>query len=316
MSVLTLTLNPALDLTVSLPQLNAGQVNIASAGQLGAAGKGINVARVLADLGHRPYVSGFLGLDNDASFRTLFDRYGIYDDVVRLPGSTRINVKVSETGGRVTDINLPGLKAGKGDWARLLARLETLADRFDHLIVAGSLPPGVSPAQLEGMIEMWRERGKRVWLDTSGEALSAGIRGMPELIKPNLAELEELTGSAINDDQALAGCVGQLQQSGIAQVVVSAGAGGVYWFGPERHWRAHVPAVEVISTVGAGDSLVAGLCAGMLEGLSAPDNLRRAVALSLMAVTQVGVGIYCRKTLAAFQQKIHIEPLMLGGAHQ
>lgn len=314
MSVLTLTLNPALDLTVSLEQLKAGHVNLAGAGHLGAAGKGINVARVLADLGHSPHASGFLGLNNDASFRALFDRHGIGDDFVRLPGDTRVNVKISEGDGRVTDINLPGLRVGKGDWTRLLARLESLSGSFDYLVVAGSLPPGVSPAQLEGMIEMWRERGKTVWLDASGEALKAGIRGLPALIKPNLEELEGLAGRIIDTDEALAGCARQLQQRGIHQVVVSAGAEGVYWFSPNGYWRARVPKVKVISTVGAGDSLVAGLCAGMLEGLSEPDNLRRAVALSLMAVTQIGVGIYCQKTFAAFQRDIHIEQIHDRGA--
>ncbi|NHI01590.1 MULTISPECIES: 1-phosphofructokinase [Oceanimonas] len=314
MSMLTLTLNPALDLTVSLEQLKAGHVNIAKSGHLGAAGKGINVARALADLGHKPRASGFLGLNNDASFRALFGRHGIGDDFVRLPGDTRVNVKISEAEGRVTDINLPGLRVGEGDWTRLLARLESLADDFEYLVVAGSLPPGVSPAQLEGMIEMWRERGKTVWLDASGEALRAGIRGRPALIKPNLEELEGLVGQPVDSDEALIGCALTLRQRGIEQVVVSAGADGVCWFGPNGAWRARVPRVKVVSTVGAGDSLVAGLCAGMVEGLNEPDNLRRAVALSLMAVTQIGVGIYDQKAFAAFQRNIEIEPIARQGA--
>lgn len=309
MSILTLTLNPALDLTVSLDSLNAGHVNLARSGHLGAAGKGINVARVLADLGHTPRASGFLGLNNDSSFRALFSQHGIEDDFVRLAGDTRVNVKISEADGRVTDINLPGLKVTDVDWNRLLARLESLANNFDYLVVAGSLPPGVRPQQLEGMIEMWRERGKTVLLDASGEALRAGIKGFPALIKPNIEELSGLVGRPIADEDDLAACARALQAQGIEHVVVSAGADGVHWFGPQGYWRARVPRVKVVSTVGAGDSLVAGLCAGMVEGMDEEETLRRAVALSLMAVTQIGVGIRNQKEVSDYQNAIQIDKI-------
>ncbi|WMC09260.1 1-phosphofructokinase [Oceanimonas pelagia] len=308
MNVLTLTLNPALDLTVSLATLSPGRVNLASAGHLGAAGKGINVARVLAELGHHPRACGFLGANNAAPYRTLFERHGIHDDFLYLPGDTRVNVKVAEADGRVTDINLPGLRVSEDDWRRLLVRLDALADDFGCLVVAGSLPPGVSPTRLKGLIEYWRRRGKTVWLDASGAALKAGIRGLPQLIKPNLQELEDLAGRPVHDDHALAECARRLMAGGVGQVVVSAGADGVVWFGAKGHWRARVPRVQLVSTVGAGDSLVAGLCAGLLDGLNEPDTLRRAVALSLMAVTQIGVGIYDQATFAAFQREIQVEP--------
>ncbi|GHA12589.1 1-phosphofructokinase [Oceanisphaera arctica] len=309
MSILTLTLNPALDLTVSLKPLNTGAVNLANHGHLGAAGKGINVARVLADLGHRPRATGFLGLNNDASFRAMFERYGIEDDFVRLAGDTRVNVKISEEGGRVTDINLPGLQVEKSDWNRLLARLESLERHFDTLVVAGSLPPGVYPKQLEGLIDMWRERGKLVLLDASGETLRVGIKGFPALIKPNIDELVDLVGRPIRDEADLADCARELQQQGIQHIVVSNGAEGVHWFSPRGAWKARVPKVKVVSTVGAGDSLVAGLCAGLLEGRDEAFTLRRAVALSIMAVTQVGVGISNKQQLNDYQDAIEITQL-------
>ncbi len=315
MSMLTLTLNPALDLTVTLDKLSAGAANLASSGHLGAAGKGINVARVLADLGHNPKVSGFLGQNNDASFRALFSQHDIEDDFVRLAGDTRVNVKISEADGRVTDINLPGLRVTEVDWNRLLARLESLADDFGFLVVAGSLPPGVRPQQLEGMIEMWRERGKTVWLDASGDALKAGIKGKPALIKPNIDELVELVGRPIRDEADLIACAQELQQQGIQHVVVSNGAEGVHWFSPRGAWRARVPRVKVVSTVGAGDSLVAGLCAGLLEGRDEAFILRRAAALSLMAVTQVGVGIDNQQQLNLYQDAIEITQLEPGKEH-
>lgn len=314
MSILTLTLNPALDLTVTLNTLATGSVNLASHSHLGAAGKGINVSRVLADIGHPSRACGFLGQNNDAAFGTLFEQYGIEDHFVRLPGDTRVNVKICEAEGRVTDINLPGLAVNQGDWHHLLARLDSMRSHVDTLVVAGSLPPGVAPEQLQKLIASWRERGKRVWLDTSGEALRAGIQGKPALIKPNLDELSALTGRPIGSELELIACARQLQRQGIEHVVVSNGADGVHWFSPQGDWRARVPRVKVVSTVGAGDSLMAGLCAGLLEGRDHAFSLRRAVALSVLAVTQVGVGSGDRQQLRAVQDSIEITQLEPGAA--
>ncbi|MED5556950.1 MAG: PfkB family carbohydrate kinase, partial [Pseudomonadota bacterium] len=107
--VVCITLNPALDLAFNLDALTLGHVNRPTGAQLEAAGKGVNVARVLASLGHEVIVSGFLGEENDAPFSLAFPRYGVEDAFVRVPGSTRINAKLAEQSGRVTDINSPGM---------------------------------------------------------------------------------------------------------------------------------------------------------------------------------------------------------------
>ena len=110
--ILTLTLNPALDLTVQLRRLEAGQVNRSDVMHTHAAGKGVNVAQVLADLGHQLTVSGFLGEDNLQAFETLFAKRGFVDAFIRVPGETRSNIKLAESDGRITDINGPGPQVG------------------------------------------------------------------------------------------------------------------------------------------------------------------------------------------------------------
>ncbi|WP_323150315.1 PfkB family carbohydrate kinase, partial [Pseudomonas oryzihabitans] len=143
--ILTLTLNPALDLTVQLPALKPGAVNRSEAVIVHAAGKGINVAQVLADLGHELTVSGFLGADNAGAFEALFARRGFTDAFVRVPGETRSNLKLAEAAGRITDINGPGPEVSAAAQQELLETLDRLAPGHDAVVVAGSLPRGVTP---------------------------------------------------------------------------------------------------------------------------------------------------------------------------
>jgi 1-phosphofructokinase len=144
--ILTLTLNPALDLTVSLDTLQAGAVNRSLGLSSHAAGKGLNVAQVLADLGHKVTVSGFLGLANAAPFEALFARRGFVDAFVRVPGETRSNIKLAERSGRITDLNGPGPQVEASHQTELLEALEQIVAGHDAIVVAGSLPQGVSPA--------------------------------------------------------------------------------------------------------------------------------------------------------------------------
>src|SRR3990167_11362125 len=143
--ILTLTLKPALDLTVSLEALQPGTVNRSLGLHSRAAGKGLNVAQVLADLGHKVTVSGFLGQANAASFEALFARRGFVDAFVRVPGETRSNIKLAEHGGRITDPHGPGAQGGAAHPAAVLEELQQIVAGHDAIVVAGSLPQGVSP---------------------------------------------------------------------------------------------------------------------------------------------------------------------------
>src|ERR1700710_937874 len=129
--ILTLTLNPALDLTVQMGPLQVGQVNRSNAMLSHAAGKGLNVAQVLADLGHEVTVAGFLGIDNQQPFETLFAQRRFVDEFVRVPGETRSNIKLAENSGRITDLNGPGPQVSDEAQLALMTRLEQIAPGFD-----------------------------------------------------------------------------------------------------------------------------------------------------------------------------------------
>jgi len=306
--VLTVTLNPALDLTVQLPALRLGEVNRSDNLQAHAAGKGLNVAQVLADLGHQLTVTGFLGEANAQPFEQLFAARGFTDEFVRVAGETRSNIKLAEADGRITDINGPGLEVGAAQRDELLARLERLVPGHELVVVAGSLPRGVELPWFVELLQRLARLGARVALDTSGAALREGLALSPWLIKPNEEELAQARGLDPADAQALADEARRLNAR-IEHVVMSQGAAGVSWFSPAAAWHAHPPKVRVVSTVGAGDSLLAGMLHGLLAGWPAERTLAHATAIAAQAVGQIGFGITDRAQLAELEAAVRLQPL-------
>jgi len=306
--VLTVTLNPALDLTVQLPALRLGEVNRSDNLQVHAAGKGLNVAQVLADLGHQLTVTGFLGEANAQPFEQLFAARGFADEFVRVAGETRSNIKLAEADGRITDINGPGLEVGAAQRDELLARLERLVPGHELVVVAGSLPRGVEVPWFVELLQQLARLGARVALDTSGPALREGLALSPWLIKPNEEELAQARDLDPADAQALADEARRLNAR-IEHVVMSQGAAGVSWFSPAAAWHAQPPKVRVVSTVGAGDSLLAGMLHGLLAGWPAERTLAHATAIAAQAVGQVGFGITDRAQLAELEAAVRLQPL-------
>ena len=300
--ILTLTLNPALDLTVRLARLEPGAVNRSEAMLTHAAGKGVNVAQVLADLGHDVSVGGFLGEANPQAFDALIARRGFGDAFVRVPGETRSNIKIAEQEGRVTDINAPGPLVSEEAQHALLDKVAMIGAQFDAVVVAGSLPRGVSPQWFQGLLQQLKGLGLKVALDTSGEALRTGLQAGPWLVKPNTEELAEALDNATD-------AIGQLHQQGVEHVVVSDGAAGVTWYRPGAALHATPPKVTVASTVGAGDSLLAGMLHGLLSDEAAEQTLRRATAIAAMAVTQIGFGISDDAQLAHLESGVDVRTL-------
>ena len=307
--ILTLTLNPALDLTVELSRLDAGQVNRSEEMHTHAAGKGVNVAQVLADLGHQVTVSGFLGEDNQQAFETLFAKRGFVDAFIRVPGETRSNIKVAEQDGRITDINGPGPVVDATAQQALLDRLQQIAPGHDAVVVAGSLPRGVTAQWLRELIERLNALGLKVALDSSGEALRVALQASPWLIKPNTEELADALGCEVVSPIAEAQAAARLHGQGIEHVVISHGADGVNWFSVGSALHASPPKVSVASTVGAGDSLLAGMLHGLLSADTPEQTLRTATAIAAMAVTQIGFGINDAAQLAQLEQGVRVRPL-------
>lgn len=306
LKIVTVTLNPALDLTGSLKLLQKGTVNLLETSSIHPAGKGINVAKVLADLGAEVTVTGFLGSKNQESFVQLFNDKKIIDQFIRVNSNTRINVKIVEQGGQVSDLNFPGISVKKDEIKLFEKKLSTLAESHKMFVISGSLPLGVSPVQLTDWIETLKKKGCKVFFDSSNGALVAGINAGPYLIKPNDEELNIIVGKILNNNSEIIAAAKKLQGQGCENVVVSLGNKGVLWIDQENCIQAIPQKVDVVSTVGAGDTLVAGLCWSELNQWGKIESLSFSAALAASAVTQIGVGIKDIKEIEVIQKKIKI----------
>jgi 1-phosphofructokinase len=286
--VVTVTLNPAIDRTVTIPNFTTGAVNRAEQVTDRPGGKGVNVAAALAAYGVPVAATGFLGSENAAAFETFFQRLGIADHFVRLPGRTRTGIKVVDPSGReTTDINFPGLTPSDSDIAMLVRRVEELAaSGVDWFVFAGSLPPGVRASLYRDLVTLAREHGCRVAVDTSDEPLRLAIDAAPDFIKPNIHELAVLLKQAEHDKIDVPSAARRLVARGVGLVAVSMGADGACLVNASEVVVVRPPSITARSTVGAGDAMVAGLVAAQLQSAPLSDSARLATAFSLHALTR------------------------------
>ncbi|MFJ8199873.1 1-phosphofructokinase family hexose kinase [Streptomyces sp. NPDC096152] len=291
--ILTVTLNTALDITYRVPSLRPHTAHRVSEVVERPGGKGLNVARVLAALGHEVTVTGFAG---GGTGRVVRDRLagvpGVADALVPVAGATRRTVAVvDQRTGDTTQLNEPGPLVAPAEWAAFQNVYEELLGSVAAVALCGSLPPGVPVGAYAGLVRTARAAGVPVLLDTSGEPLRRAVAARPDIIKPNADELAELTGAheplrAVQD----------ARRRGARAVVASLGADGLLAHTPEGHWRATPPAHVRGNPTGAGDSAVAGLLSGLAEHLPWPSRLARAAALATATVLAPAAGEFDRAT--------------------
>lgn len=311
-AVVTVTLNPAIDQTLSIPGFAAGRVNRVAGRRSHAGGKGVNVACFLADLGIEVLATGFLGTKNPELFEETFARKGIADGFVRIEGATRTGLKVVDPETQeTTDINFPGLAPKPEDIDELRDRIAALAEPGRFFVLSGSVPSGVPDDLYARLIDSIHDQGGRVVLDTSGRPLREAVRRGPEVIKPNVDELNELVGHPQETPEAVWISAGLLIEMGLRRVVVSMGGDGALFVDPGRALLARPPHVPVRSTVGAGDAMVGGIVFAMIRDLPLEEVARTATASGAYAVTRVGAGIEDLDAWRELAGQVRIEPLEL-----
>lgn len=308
--IATLSLNPAIDQTAQVSRFTAGQVNRVEWEQADAGGKGVNVASFLAHAGLPVAATGLLGSVNDGPFSELFAGKAIDDRCVRLPGRTRVNVKIVDPVlDQVTDINFPGLSPRAEDLARLGEVIDRLCAGTDWFVLSGSVPDGV-PADIYALlVDRLKQQGKHIALDASGAPLAAAVKCGPHIIKPNIDELSELTGRKLESQVEVLSAARTLAEEGIDLVAVSMGAEGALFVESAAALLAVPPQVEVRSTVGAGDAMVAGILVGTLRGLDLAGRARLATAFSLAALGEVGPHLPDMQVVEAFMASVDIRLL-------
>ncbi|WP_262061385.1 1-phosphofructokinase family hexose kinase [Streptomyces sp. STR69] len=289
--ILTVTLNTALDITYRVRELRPHGTHRVSEVTERPGGKGLNVARVLAALGHEVTVTGFTG---GATGRVVQEQLagtpGVLDALVPVSGATRRTTAiVDELTGDTTQLNEPGPTVTSAEWSAFQETYGDLLGGVSAVALCGSLPPGVPVGAYAGLVRTARAAGVPVLLDTSGEPLRRGVAARPDIVKPNADELAELTGS---HDPLRA--TQDARRRGARTVVASLGVRGLLAATPEGDWHATPPARVHGNPTGAGDSVVAGLLSGLVERLPWPDRLARAVALSAATVLAPVAGEFDR----------------------
>lgn len=290
--ILTVTLNTALDLTYRVRALRPHATHRVTEVIERPGGKGLNVARVLAALGHEATVTGFFGGATGRAVRDgLTHTPNIVDALVPVAGATRRTIAVTDASGDTTQLNEPGPLITPAEWSALQEAYVDLLRSASVVALCGSLPPGVPVGAYAGLIRTARTLSVPVLLDTSGEPLRRGVAAGPDLLKPNTEELAELTGS-----HEPSRATRDARRRGAQAVVTSLGPDGLLAHTPEGHWRATPPRHLHGNPTGAGDSVVAGLLSGLADHLPWPTRLARATALSAATVLAPVAGEFDRQT--------------------
>ncbi len=306
----TVTLNPALDRSVSVPGLALDRVNRASGSRVDPGGKGINVSKVIKALGGRSLALGFLGGRAGDLLAQGLDDLGVAHNFTRIAGETRTNLKLDDPrSGTHTDINETGPTVAPLDLVRLESALFEGAGPGDVFVFSGSAPAGVEPGIYAAWIRRARALGALSLLDADGELLCRGLEAGPDLAKPNEEELGRLVGHRLEGrDEILAAARGLLA-AGVGRVVVSLGSEGALFVDAAGAYLARGIRVEAVSTVGAGDTMVAALALGLEKGESLEKMIAPAVGAATAAVLVAGSGACDPKAAARYAAQVTWEAL-------
>jgi 1-phosphofructokinase len=294
--IVTLTANPSLDRTITLGSpLRPGEVQSAASAREDAGGKGINVARVVAAAGVEAIA--VLPLAPGDPFDAALRSSGVTAERVPIHGQVRANLTITDPAGVTTKLNLPGAALDANDRAAVIDAVVTACADARWLVLAGSLPPGAGADFYVDVISAVRaalgERAPLIAVDTSGKALKQVVAGAaPDLIKPNDEELAELAGAELDGGGDLADemlrVARTLVPSRVRAALVTLGPHGAVLITADGAWHAGAPRIQVASTVGAGDSSLAGYLLAEIEGAPPEDRLRRSVRYGAAAASLRG----------------------------
>lgn len=296
--IFTLTLNPAMDKTVVIENLTPGGVNRIQSLRVDVGGKGINVSKCLKALGCGSTAAAFWGGTAGQRGVDFLREQGIGALTVTVSEDTRTNLKIIDPIRKEnTDINEPGPTITEAQLAELNQKLDEAIAPGDVLILSGSIPKGCQPTIYRDLTARYRSRGARVYLDADGENFRHGITAAPTLIKPNIDELNRYLGKNLTTAEEIAEAARGFLAQGIEEVLVSLGSDGAVLVKQDLCIKAQGLSVPVLSTVGAGDSMVAAMAFGAEKEL--PDEVRLRLAIAISAAS-----VMCSGTQAPDQETI------------
>ena len=292
--ITTITLNAAVDKTYFVNQFQVGQVHRVAKMLVEPGGKGINVAKVVRELGETVTASGWIGGSNGQLIEQSLLARGILCRMVQVHGESRVCLNIIDAeANSSTEILEPGPVVEEQQLAQLMQVYDELVRESSVVVLSGSMPQGVEVDFYAKLVKRAKQQGTFVILDTSGKALSAAVDAVdavPNMLKPNAQELEQLVGASIQSDEELYNQARRFMQSGVDYMMMTRGADGVIAGIDGELYHAEGLRVNVVNTVGCGDSFVAGVAVGIHRGLPAQEMLALAVATSASNAMNQGAG--------------------------
>jgi len=276
--IYTVTLNPALDRAIAVERLLDEDTTRVLSETLYAAGKGIDVSRVIRELGGQSVALGFIGGYDGLNLEGLLINAGVMTDFTRISRETRTNIILKENAtGRQFVISAPGPEVDASEIGQFYQNVRQMQN-MDYLVMSGSLPRGVTPNVYGQLILAGKKRGAFIFLDTDGAALKESLEYQPTGIKPNRYELSRLIGKKIDSEPEILAACDRIHEKGIPYVLVSMGKEGMILSTKGKRIKAAAPPVEVESPVGAGDSAVAGFILAHSQSKDLEECVRLACA--------------------------------------
>ena len=305
--ILTVTLNAAIDKRYVVEEVRTGEVNRVKECVYTPGGKGLNVSKPAAIYGAEVTATGFVGGHAGHYIEDALEPFGIKSAFYHMEAESRSCINIWDEKNQLqTEFLEPGFTVTEADFERFLEHFQGLAADADVVTISGSVPKGLDGTAYQRMVKLVREAGKPVILDTSGKLLEQGIKAAPTMIKPNLDEIRMLTGKDCTDPEEIIEAAKVLHGRGIRIVTVSLGGDGAVVVSDEGAYRARVPRIHAVNTVGCGDSMTAGFALGLSEGLCVKKTLRKASAVSAAAAMREETGFFVKEDMERLLPQIEI----------
>lgn len=304
--VVTLTVNPTIDKSAKIEHVAADRKLRCEPPRHEPGGGGVNVSRAIKRLGGDSVALYPTGGPLGQMLNDLLDQEEVRCHPVPIEGMTRENLTVlEETSGRQFRFGMPGPTLQEEEWQQCLDELAAMAPKPAYIVASGSLPPGAPQDFYARVASLGKDNGSRVIVDSSGEALSAAARTGVYLLKPNMRELAQLAGHKIEGESQQESVAQDLIKNGCAEVVVvSLGAAGALLASEAGLVRLRAPTVQIVSKIGAGDSMVAAIVLALVRGKSLENAVRFGIAAGAAAVMTPGTELCRREDTEALYERI------------
>lgn len=308
--IITITLNPAIDKTISISDFKVDHVNKIESQRIDPAGKGINVSKVIKALNGESIALGIIGGETGNEIKRYLNDAGIKSDFVNVDKKTRSNLKIVDyVNHTFTDINEQGAFVNEIKQKEIVNKILEYANKDNLLVLSGSTPGGFDKTIYKEIVEKAQAKGAKVILDASENLFLEGIKSAPYLIKPNVHELEVALNVSIENHSDIVRAARKIIELGVKLVVVSDGGNGSIFVTREEAFIAKGIKVEVKSTVGAGDSMVAAIAYGLDQKLELKDIMILASAVSTANVMTEGTQTGDLSIIESLKEKVRIEKI-------